>query len=103
MGIDQKSTGNAWKRIYTHGGKWLENLNQAFCRDIMWHGLMKAEADPGLSVRGDVYDEIWTLCKETDTEALDRLIGYMTTLPDWLDDRFFLGASGYTSKRYKKD
>jgi hypothetical protein len=27
----------------------------------------------------------------------------MTQLPSWLDSRFYLGAEGYTAKRYKKD
>jgi hypothetical protein len=69
----------------------------------MWNGLEPSEADPGLEVVGDVYDELWTLCNENDKAALDRLIGYMTQLPSWLDSRFYLGAEGYTAKRYKKD
>jgi hypothetical protein len=81
----------------------VENITQAMCRDILWNGLEQAEADRGLEVVGDVYDEILTLCDEHDTGALDRLIGYMTKLPAWLDDSFFLSAAGYTSHRYRKD
>jgi DNA polymerase len=103
MGIDQKATGgNAWCRIPTHGGKLVENNTQALCRDVMWNGLEPAEADPGLEVVGDVYDEIPSLCNDSDTEALDRLTRYMTSLPPWLDNRFYLGADGYLAERYRK-
>lgn len=101
MGTDQAA--NRWNRISTHGGKLTENVVQAVCRDVLWNGLEQAENDPGLEVVGDVYDEILCLCSEDDPGALDRLLGYMQTRPSWADERFFLGASGYISRRYKKD
>lgn len=103
MGIDQKAKSKAWKRIYTHGGKLLENINQAICRDILWVGLEQAEADSGLEVVGDIYDELMTLSPVEDKSALDKLIRYMTTHNEWLTKDFFLGADGYVSSRYKKD
>lgn len=103
MGVNQKGHGNQWQRIFTHGGKLLENNNQALCRDIMWYGLERAEADPGLEVIGDVYDELLCLCDADDPTALERLVGYMTTRPPWADERFFLGADGYVAGRYRKD
>lgn len=102
MGIDQKATSKAWKRIYTHGGKNLENLVQSSMRDAMWMGLEQAEADPDLEVVGDIYDELLTLADTKDRDALNRLIKYMTTHSNWLTEDFFLGADGYISGRYKK-
>lgn len=103
MGIDQKATSQAWRRLNVHGGLLVENNTQAMCRDIMWEGLGLAELDQDMEVVGDVYDEAITLCNVWDTEALSRLIGYMTTRPPWLDETFYLNAAGYISERYKKD
>lgn len=102
-GNDQKA-GGVWREIQVHSGHLLENITQAVCRDILWDGgLMRAELDDDMLVVGDVYDELWTLVDDNDTTALDRLVGYMTTRPDWVDERFFLGAEGYISERYRKD
>jgi len=103
MGIDREAGSAAWGRIYTHGSKFVENIVQATARDILWHGLELAEADPGLEVVGDIYDELLCLSDINDSTALARLISYMTSKPDWLDDSFYLGADGYVSPRYKKD
>lgn len=100
MGTDRES--NAWQRIHAHGGLFLENINQAMCRDILWEGVEQIEADDGLTFIGDVYDEPWTLSKVSDTEALARLVAYSETKPSWLTDDFYLHASGYSAKRYKK-
>ena len=70
MGIDQKATSGAWRRLNVHGGLLVENITQAMCRDILWNGLEQAEADRGLEVVGDVYDEALTLCDEQDTGGL---------------------------------
>jgi DNA polymerase len=103
MGIDQKATSGAWRRLNVHSGLLVENVCQSLCRDVLWNGLEQAEEDPGLEVVGDAYDELLTLCDERDTEALNRLKRYMTSLPPWLDDTFYLGASGYMLARYTKD
>lgn len=103
MGTDQKSPGNQWQRIATRGAKLFENNDQALCRDAMWNGLEKADHDPDFDVIGDVYDEVLTLIDETRPELLNRLVEYMTTRPPWADERFFLGADGYTAPRYRKD
>ena len=103
MGIDRDAGTAVWSRIDTFGGKWAENITQAVARDILWHGLELAEADTGLEVVGDVYDELLCLADINDSTTLERLIGYMTSKPDWLDDSFYLSADGYTSERYKKD
>ena len=102
MGIDQKATGQAWRRITTRGAKLYENLCQFVCRDVLWNALEQVEQDPGLEILGDVYDE--TLCEADigDATALERLIGCMTARPDWADEDLWLGADGYESKRYRK-
>jgi len=103
-GNNQKQSGGSkWQLISAPGSMLAENDTQAICRDAMWYGLEKAEADKGLEVIGDVYDEVMSLSNVWDTAALERLIGYMTARAPWMDDRFFLGADGYTDVRYRKD
>ena len=101
-GTDQKAPGTPWRLINASGGSLLENITQALCRDILWYGLESIEADDGLYLVGDVYDEALTLADENDTTALERLIDYLTRLPPWADPSFFLGADGYISRRYGK-
>lgn len=96
--------GGAWTRIPTHGPKLAENLTQALCRDILYHGLEFIDRDERIDLIGHTYDE--AICETwlDDTTALERLKGYMTTRPVWLDERFFLGADGYlNAPRYRKD
>ncbi len=99
-GTDQLT--GQWKEINVHSGGLLENITQALCRDVEWIALPLAEEDKGLELIGDVYDEPWALADEDDTEALARLLGYLRTSAPWLDETFYLGAEGYTARRYRK-
>lgn len=106
-GVDQSTPGGLWRKISTHGGKLLENINQHICRDIMWTGLGQAEDDPDYEVVGDIYDEVLALIEnstpEENQEKLDKLNSYLCTRPAWADERFFLGSAGYVADRFKKD
>ena len=79
------------------------NAYRTIVEQMLASSAEQIESDPGLEVVGDVYDELLCLADANDSTALERLIGYMTSKPDWLDDSFYLGADGYTSERYKKD
>ena len=70
-------------RERTYGGKLVENLTQASCRDLMAEALIQAEA-MGLQPSHTIHDEI--LCNVPAAEAEDAhaLMGeIMTTVPKW--------------------
>lgn len=98
-----QDAGGAWKYIQGSGPKSVENATQAYCRDVLFHGMELIDQDRMSELVGSVYDEVLTLSREGDSNALKRVIKCMTTLPPWLTNDFYLGASGFTARRYKKD
>lgn len=99
--LGQNQYTNQWERIATWGGKLVENLVQAIARDVLLHGLLRADAR-GLDIIGHVHDEI--LCQAEDAQAdatLALLIQAMTDRPPWCPE-LILGAEGYVSQRYRK-
>lgn len=99
----KQDAGGAWQRVFTHGGKLTENLIQAVCRDILYHGLALIDQDPEIELVGSLYDEVITLTPLGTDEPYKRICRYMETKPSWLDDRFFLGSDGYCNAgRYRK-
>lgn len=56
-GQDQKT--KQWKRLKGYGGKWVENFDQAHCRDVLFYKMAEME-DEGLYdyVRFHVHDEV---------------------------------------------
>ncbi len=104
MGIDQVT--KQWKRIESHGGKFIENLVQAIARDILMYGMKAAHAD-GFYLVGHVHDELISEEDEDDGyhtwERLRYLMSdYLKTKYAWLAD-VPLGAAGYAAKVYRKD
>ncbi len=95
MGLDQ--TSRKWERIETYSGKIAENVTQSCARDILTHGMLKAD-ERGLPIVMTVHDEI--VC-ETDGDELEALIECMTDLPDWAEG-LPLAATGYVADRYRK-
>lgn len=89
-----------WERFALYGGLAFENIVQAIARDLLANGIKKAEA-AGYPVIGHVHDEI--LCEVPfgfgDVGEFEKLI---CELPPWAAG-LPLTASGYRSKRYKKD
>ena len=104
MGKDQVT--NQWKRIESHGGKFIENFVQALARDILGFGMLAAHA-AGFFIVGHVHDEIISEEDEDDdvhdvpalrhcmTKAIQEKFPWLATMP--------LGAAGYEGKVYKKD
>lgn len=90
-----------WGRIDTHGGKLAENATQAFCRDILAMGMLRADKI-GFEIVGHVHDEIITLIDEDSTIGLDHLIRCMTKPIKWAPG-LPLKAAGYVDDFYKKD
>jgi DNA polymerase len=98
LGVD--GTTRQFVRFGLYGGLLAENVTQAAARCLLVNGLRLAEA-AGYAVIGHVYDEIIT---EVDRdfgspEEFSRLI---CQLPGWAAG-LPLDASGYQSKRYRKD
>ena len=89
-----------WERIKTYGGKLVENATQAAARDILVHGMKKAENE-GFQIVGSVHDEILTCQRPLKKYNHKNLIRCMTDLPDWAEG-LPLRASGYTERRYRK-
>lgn len=104
MGKDQVT--NQWRRIDSHGGKFIENFVQALARDILGFGMLEAHY-AGFFLVGHVHDEIISEQDEDDdahdvaalrecmTKAIQRKFSWLETMP--------LGAAGYQGKVYKKD
>lgn len=104
MGKDQIT--NRWKRIESHGGKFIENFVQALARDILGFGMLAAHA-AGYFICGHVHDEIISEEDEDDdvhtleglrhcmTKAIQEQFAFLRTMP--------LGAAGYEGRVYKKD
>lgn len=104
MGKDQIT--NQWKRIESHGGKFIENFVQAIARDILAMGMLEAHA-AGLFIVGHVHDEIISEEDEAEAEAKFAILKECMTTRllakyQWMNG-LPLGAAGYHGRVYKKD
>jgi len=89
-----------WGRVSTHGGKLIENLVQAFSRDILCVGLMRAH-QKGMKTVFHVHDEIITENKKGKFTVAE-LISCMTDPIEWAPG-IPLGAAGWQGSFYRKD
>jgi DNA polymerase len=88
-------------RTHIYGGKIVENLIQALCRDLMADALVRAEV-AGLVPVMTVHDEI--VCEADETlvcDTFDFLRHLMCDVPFWASG-FPVGAAGFTGRRYRK-
>ena len=87
--------------VSTYGGKLVENIVQAICRDLLAAALLECERQ-GLAVVLHVHDEIVV---ETDAgraeSDLQRLVSVMSTPPAWATG-FPLQVEGFAAQRYSK-
>lgn len=100
--MGKQQNGNGWRRIQSHGGKFIENIVQAIARDILREGLMAA-AEFGFTIIGHVHDEI--ICEErigSTRYTLDNLRKCMIRAIEWATG-MPLGAAGFESLFYRKD
>lgn len=100
--MGKTQNGNSWKRIQSHGGKFIENIVQAIARDILREGLMKA-AEFGFTIIGHVHDEI--ICEErigSNRYTLENLRKCMIAAIEWATG-MPLGAAGFEGLFYRKD
>lgn len=89
-----------WIRMNTWGGRLVENINQAACRDILAPAVLRLEA-AGYPVVLHVYDEIVSEIPEGfgSIEEFERLC---TIPPAWAADWPIRAPGGYRAKRYRK-
>lgn len=91
-----------WSRIYSHGGKLVENFVQAIARDILAVGMTRAH-QAGFHLVGSVHDELKSLQELIDKiHTLPKLIECMTSEISWCAD-MPLRAAGWVNRFYFKD
>ncbi|MBA2411874.1 MAG: DNA polymerase [Burkholderiaceae bacterium] len=98
MGVNQYT--RRWERLTTYGGKLAENVTQAVARDILAHGLLKAERAAYCPVL-TVHDEVICEVPNTDAYTVEQLIEFMADSPPWAGD-LVLAAAGFECTRYRK-
>jgi DNA polymerase len=85
----------------TYGGKLVENIVQAVCRDLMSSAVLECERR-GLPVVLHVHDEIVLELPEAEAESgLGQLVTIMSTPPAWAA-AFPVQVEGYVAERYRK-
>lgn len=98
---DGKTTARVWTRVYTYGGKLIENATQALAGDVLKYNFPAVE-QAGYEIVLTVHDEDVTETPDTpdyNAEALSRIIA---TVPPWAEG-MPLDAAGFEAQRYKKD
>lgn len=90
-----------WEYIKTYGGKIVENITQAFSRDILAHSMPRAE-NADYEIVLTVHDEIIAQAPDTSEFNAKHLSAIMSTPPAWALD-MPLAAEGFEAYRYKKE
>ena len=91
-----------WVRQHTTPGKLTENADQAVSRDLLVHGIKRAN-ERGIDVRLHVHDQIVGLVAEEGAEEkLDLLKECMEEQPKWADG-LPLGSAGAITRVFVKD
>lgn len=89
-----------WDEIKTFGGKLVENIVQAFSRDIFKYGQLNAER-AGYHVVLPVHDENVTETPDNDEYTVHELERIMSVVPPWAEG-IPLAAEGFEARRYRK-
>jgi len=97
---DQKT--KQWVEVDTWGGPFVENADQAICRDVLVHG-MKLADKKGFEVVGSTYDEAITVADINGLLGLPELIECLISPVPWAGDAFPLGADGFEGLLYRKN
>lgn len=90
-----------WERIKTYGGKLFENIVQATARDVLAHGMLKAE-ETGYPVCLHVHDELITEVPDDVDYTVLGLSSRMGAATPW-SMGLPLAAAGFETQRYRKD
>ena len=90
-----------WDRIKTYGGKLVENIVQAWARDVLAYNMAPIEAK-GYEIVLTVHDELLTETPDNPEFTADTLGNLMSSPPSWAAD-CPLAAAGFETYRYRKD
>ena len=93
--------GKNWGPLYTHGGKFTENIVQAQSRDVLMPGIREATRR-GYDVVMSAHDEIVAECPDTGDYTVAELCDCMVQPLDWCPG-LPLAAAGYEDYFYRKD
>lgn len=88
-----------WAKLYTYGGKLVENAVQAIARDVLTEAMLRAEAR-GYPVVLHVHDEIVAEVPE-DFGDVGELCELTAEVPLWLQG-CPIKAEGWRGRRYRK-
>jgi DNA polymerase len=94
MGLDATKH---WSRISSYGPKFVENITQAICRDILCYAMQTLKE---YFVCAHIHDELVIECKEE--VSLDEVCKLMGKTPPWIPG-LLLRADGYACDFYQKD
>lgn len=97
-GVDQYT--KRWKAIKSYGGKFVENIVQAWARDVLFYRTPDVEAE-GYGIVLSVHDELLTETPDTPEFSSDHLADIMTREHSWAVG-CPLAAAGFETKRYRK-
>lgn len=99
--MGQNQTTRRWERMETWGGRLVENIVQAFARDILAEAMLRLE-DAGYQVVFSVHDEV--IVEAPRGARVEEVQRIMAQPVDWAPglDRY-LHADGYETPFYKKD
>lgn len=95
MGVDPQ-TGKL-RRESAYGGKIVENLIQALCRDLLVEAMSRLEKH-GYTVVMHIHDEV--VC-EVEKGSIEQVEAIMSEVPKWAEG-FPVGAEGFECRRYRK-
>lgn len=90
-----------WGRISSHGGKFFENICQAFARDILAYNMADIE-NAGYKIILTVHDEVVTEAPDEAKYNATHLSELLAANKPWTVG-MPLAAAGFESYRYKKD
>lgn len=86
-----------WERIETFGGKLVENITQAVCRDILAYAMQTLSST---FICAHIHDELVIECKPE--VSVQEICELMSRTPPWMPG-LLLRADGYECKFYQKD
>lgn len=99
MKIVEGKTTRQWARLTTFGGKLVENITQAFCRDLLVDAMLRHE-QAGYKLIMDVHDEDMAEIDEG-TGNLQEFNRIAEIVP-WYAEGMPIKAEGWIGKRYQK-
>lgn len=99
--MGQNQTTRKWEKMETWGGRLVENIVQAFARDILAEAMLRLD-DTGFPVVFSVHDEVIVEALESASVAdVQRIMAQPVSWAPGLDK--YLSADGYATPFYMKD